>query len=104
MVAQLATKRTGAKTKKKKSGFMTSCPRCQRSFDDGVRFCPVDGTQGVPAASDRNIGRVLLGQFELRELCGRGAMGTVYLAYQHAMDRVVAIKILRPELQKEPDV
>jgi eukaryotic-like serine/threonine-protein kinase len=85
---------------------MFSCPRCQRRFDDGVRFCPVDGTQVEPVGQprDRNIGRMLLHQFELREVCGRGAMGTVYLAYQHTMDRVVAVKVLRRELLQEPDV
>jgi len=83
---------------------MMSCPRCQRSFDDGVRFCPADGSLVTAAVEDRNLGRVLLGQFELREVCGRGAMGTVYVAYQRSMDRVVAVKILRRELLKEPEV
>ena len=58
----------------------------------------------TPALQDANVGRVLMGQFELREIAGRGAMGTVYRAYQRTMDRVVAVKILRPEIVKEPGV
>src|SRR3954470_21035612 len=84
--------------------FVTSCPRCRRSFEDGVRFCPVDGALVTQAISDPNIDRILMGQFELREIAGRGAMGTVYRAYQRTMDRIVAVKILRSEIVKEPGV
>src|SRR5215475_7188040 len=83
---------------------VTSCPRCRRSFEDGVRFCPVDGAQMTQALHDPILGRVLMGQFELREVAGRGAMGSVYRAYQRTMDRVVAVKILRAEIVKEPGV
>jgi serine/threonine protein kinase len=83
---------------------VTSCPRCRRTFEDGVRFCPVDGALVTQAVSDPNLGRILMGQFELREIAGRGAMGTVYRAYQRTMDRVVAVKILRNEIVKEPGV
>jgi eukaryotic-like serine/threonine-protein kinase len=69
-----------------------------------VRFCPVDGALVTQAVQDANLGRVLMGQFELREIAGRGAMGTVYRAYQRTMDRIVAVKILRAEIVKEPGV
>ena len=84
--------------------IMVSCPRCSRSYDEGVRFCPVDGALVQAGVEDRNLGTVLLGQFEVRDVCGRGAMGTVYRAYQRNMDRIVAVKILRRELLKEPEV
>ncbi len=38
-----------------------------------------------------------LGQYEVRTLLGKGGMSTVYLAYQPAMDRIVAIKVLPRE-------
>src|SRR6185503_10011600 len=85
---------------------VTFCPRCRRTFDDGVKFCSVDGaqiSQGC-ATDDRNLGRTLLNQFEILDVCGRGAMGTVYRAHQRTMDRIVAVKILRRELLQEPDV
>jgi serine/threonine protein kinase len=83
------------------------CPRCQRKYDDTVRFCPVDGSLVMPGADTSmamNIGRVLYGQFELRELAGRGATGTVWRAYQRSMDRIVAVKILHRDLARDPDV
>ncbi len=71
-----------------------------------MSFCPVDGAQVSPggATDDRNLGRTLLGQFEILDICGRGAMGMVYRAQQRTMDRIVAVKILRRELLQEPDV
>jgi serine/threonine-protein kinase len=71
-----------------------------------VKFCPVDGAQVSQggATDDRNLGRTLLNQFEILDVCGRGAMGTVYRAHQRTMDRIVAVKILRRELLQEPDV
>ena len=86
---------------------MFTCPRCTRTYDDGVRFCPVDGAQTVAATDSsiaRNVGRVLYGQFELRELAGRGATGTVWRAYQRSMDRIVAVKILHHELARDADI
>jgi TolB-like protein/tetratricopeptide (TPR) repeat protein len=43
------------------------------------------------------IGTILNHYEVLREL-GRGAMGTVYLAHDHRLDRKVALKLLPPEL------
>ncbi len=83
---------------------MRVCPRCQGRYDDESRFCPRDGAALPGPASDPRLGNVLLGQFELLEVCGRGAMGTVYRAWQSGMDREVAVKILRTDYVKDPAV
>jgi serine/threonine-protein kinase len=81
---------------------MRFCPACHGRYDDASRFCPRDGEALPVDAEDERIGTVLLGQFELLEVCGKGAMGTVYRAWQTGMERQVAIKVLRPELLRDP--
>ncbi|MFW2380392.1 MAG: BTAD domain-containing putative transcriptional regulator, partial [Acidimicrobiales bacterium] len=40
--------------------------------------------------------------YELREQIGAGAVGNVYRAYQPAVGREVAVKVIRPELANDP--
>ena len=42
-------------------------------------------------------------QYEIVRPLGRGGMGAVYLARERALDRFVAIKVLRPDLADAPD-
>ena len=44
-----------------------------------------------------------LGQFQITRELGRGGMAVVYLAYQPALQRYVAIKVLPPQLGLDPD-
>jgi serine/threonine protein kinase len=82
---------------------MKLCPNCHSRYDDAVMFCPHDGTV-LPDPVDEFLGQRLMGQFDIRERCGQGAMGTVYQAHQMNMDRLVAIKILRQDLVRDRTV
>ncbi|MFD5873211.1 protein kinase [Streptomyces sp. NPDC060322] len=55
-----------------------------------------DGAQGRYAG-----GSVAGGRYQLRDLLGEGGMASVYLAYDSALDRQVAIKTLHTELGRE---
>jgi serine/threonine protein kinase len=43
-------------------------------------------------------GRTIQGRFEVRELIGHGGFGSVYLARQTSVDRLVVLKVLRGDL------
>ncbi|MEM9188813.1 MAG: protein kinase [Myxococcota bacterium] len=81
------------------------CPTCGAQYDAAADFCQQDGAKLVLAGEgpDPYIGRTLLGQFRIEEVIGAGGMGIVYRARQNGIDRDVAIKILHPELVKNPD-
>ncbi|MFJ6696587.1 protein kinase [Streptomyces sp. NPDC091272] len=55
-----------------------------------------DGTRGRYAG-----GSVAGGRYQLRDLLGEGGMASVYLAYDSALDRQVAIKTLHAEMGRE---
>ncbi|WP_335934020.1 protein kinase domain-containing protein [Streptomyces sp. PTD5-9] len=61
-----------------------------------------DGAHGAQSAQGRYAGgSVAGGRYQLRDLLGEGGMASVYLAYDSALDRQVAIKTLHTELGRE---
>ena len=51
-----------------------------------------------------NIGTVLGGRYEILELLGQGGMGAVYKAADREVDRIVAVKVIRPEMASNPEI
>jgi serine/threonine-protein kinase len=49
------------------------------------------------------VGRTIAGRYELKDVLGRGGMATVYRAYQQALDRQVAVKIIASNLAHDPE-
>ena len=70
------------------------CPACGRCFDFGTGRCSNDGT----ALALTSLPRVLVDRYELGRRVGRGGMGAVYAALDRALNREVAVKVLRDDL------
>ncbi len=87
------------------------CPKCGVELPFEAEFCHLDGTpldtdgeDDGAEEPDPYLGKVLFDQFEVREILGSGGMGTVYKAIQREIDRPVAVKVLHPEMIRDPDV
>ena len=87
----------------------------KREDPKGISDAPTIGVSRSPVAAGARravsatanileVGQVLGGRFEIQEMLGIGGMGAVYRAYDRDIDRVIALKCIRPELAKDPEI
>jgi len=77
---------------------LESCPHCGADHGEATLRCPETDIV-LPLA-----GRLLAGKFRLVSELGRGGMGAVWLAHNIHVERDVAIKLILPEVLKNPEI
>jgi len=69
------------------------CPECGLCYDLESTKCSADGATLLPM----RLSRTLVGRYRLERRRGSGGMGTVYEASDSALERRVAIKVIRDD-------
>jgi serine/threonine-protein kinase len=73
----------------------------RRLDDEPLQVAEADELAGD--AEELSIGCVLGGKYRVLQELGRGGMGTVYRAHHEALDAEVAVKVIRPSLERPRD-
>jgi serine/threonine-protein kinase len=75
-----------------------------------VEFCPRDGnsllhaSRPPPADQDKMTGRILDGRYRIDAILGEGGMGVVYAATHTVLQKRMAIKIIRGDMARDPEL
>jgi serine/threonine protein kinase len=75
------------------------CPECGASLDASPYSDGLEESLTPPTPADL---APLFPGLEIMEVAGHGGMGTIYKVRQPQLDRLVALKILSPELGRDP--
>ena len=100
------------------------CPSCGFSNPSGVPRCQKCGSpfaaenvEAGAAAAERSaatlinpsadelrlkVGSILTGRYEILQSLGRGGVGEVFKARDRQLDRLVAVKVIHPQLAEDP--
>jgi eukaryotic-like serine/threonine-protein kinase len=84
------------------------CTECRQQFSSDAMFCPFDGTKLVTVSwnpsADGMIGKTIDKRYEVVSVLGEGGMGTVYEVRHTSLNRSFAMKVLRRDVAKDPDL
>ncbi|MGO8786686.1 MAG: protein kinase domain-containing protein [Terriglobia bacterium] len=81
---------------------MKSCPECAATYPDDYAICPKDGAP-LHETSLWQIGTVVRGKYRIKARLGEGGMATVYKAHHELLDEMRALKVIKPELARDPE-
>ena len=79
---------------------MPRCPSCQAELAPKTSVCPHDGTP-IPEGLE---GKILGERYRITRELGEGGMGRVYLAEHVILGKQLAVKVLREEYSRLPDL
>ncbi len=74
------------------------CIACKQEFSGNETVCPNDGTTLTQLTMEPNVGSTVGDKYEIMAVIGGGAMGLVYKARHLLMKRIVALKMLHPNM------
>ncbi|HZN91582.1 MAG TPA: serine/threonine-protein kinase [Myxococcales bacterium] len=89
---------------------LASCPKCGKALEGSANYCPACGEdlRGLTPTSDTLsvpwAGKVIDGRYRIREKLGEGGMGSVFKVEHVRIGKVLALKVLRPDLLRDKRV
>jgi serine/threonine-protein kinase len=82
------------------------CGNCGKSLVDTPTTPPTAVTQHMEPKASVNLrpGQHFGTRYQIVEMIGQGGMGVVYKAIDKEINRIVALKMIRPELSRDPAI